>query len=175
MHHVMILDKWPILFYVFISIYNSLHVSSTSCSSSGETNCVNTASGSCHSVSVSVSCAGRKLDRQGVTATRGCIDTICLSWWWALCARNMYRVKNKNKSIKKTCTSGWSFTKNHYVMHGPWNIKYSGCSLVWTSLNVRACSSGMYSSEEGRPRLVLGRRWVIYVYHLTKRLWIERC
>ena len=27
--------------YVFISIYNSLHVSSTSCSSSGETNCIN--------------------------------------------------------------------------------------------------------------------------------------
>jgi len=24
-----------------------------------------------------------------VTATRGCIDTIYLSWWWARCARNM--------------------------------------------------------------------------------------
>jgi len=24
-----------------------------------------------------------------VTTTRGCIDTICLSWWWARCARNM--------------------------------------------------------------------------------------
>jgi len=24
-----------------------------------------------------------------VTFTRGCIDTICLSWWWARCARNM--------------------------------------------------------------------------------------
>jgi hypothetical protein len=34
-----------IILYVFISIYNSLHVSSTQCSSSGETNCVNTASG----------------------------------------------------------------------------------------------------------------------------------
>jgi len=47
-HHVMILDKWPtwrtILFYVFIFIFNSLHVSSTKCSSSGETNCVNTTS-----------------------------------------------------------------------------------------------------------------------------------
>jgi len=63
-HHVMILGKWPtwstILFYVFIFIFNSLHVSSTSCSSSGEKNCVNTTSGSCHSVSVVVSCAGRK-------------------------------------------------------------------------------------------------------------------
>ena len=38
-----------ILFYVFISIYNSLNVSSTSCSSSGETNCINTASGNSHS------------------------------------------------------------------------------------------------------------------------------
>jgi len=33
-----------IIFYVFISIYNSLHVSSTSCSSSGQINCINTAS-----------------------------------------------------------------------------------------------------------------------------------
>ena len=37
-----------ILFYVFISIYNSLHVLSTSCSSSGEKNCINTASGNSH-------------------------------------------------------------------------------------------------------------------------------
>jgi hypothetical protein len=44
-------------FCVFIFIFNSLHVSSTSCSSSGETNCVNTTSGNCHSVSVAVSCA----------------------------------------------------------------------------------------------------------------------
>ena len=50
-HHVMILGKWPtwctVLFYVFIFIFNSLDVSNTSCSSSGETNCVNTTSGSC--------------------------------------------------------------------------------------------------------------------------------
>jgi hypothetical protein len=49
-----VLGKWPkwrtILYYVFnfIFIFNSLHVSSTSCSSSGETNCVNTTSGNCH-------------------------------------------------------------------------------------------------------------------------------
>jgi len=47
------LGKWPtwctIPFYVFIFIFNSLNVSSTLCSSSGETNCVNTTSGSCHS------------------------------------------------------------------------------------------------------------------------------
>jgi len=30
---------------------------------------------------------------QPLVATRGCIDTICLSWWWARCARNMWRVK----------------------------------------------------------------------------------
>jgi hypothetical protein len=44
--------------YVFIFIYNSLHVSRTSCSSSGETNCMNTTSGNCHSVLVAVSYAG---------------------------------------------------------------------------------------------------------------------
>jgi hypothetical protein len=80
--------------YVFIFIFNSLHVSSTSCSSSGETNCVNTTPGGCHSVSVAVSCAGRKFtsDLHTVpqpTATRVCIDTVCLSWWWTRCARNM--------------------------------------------------------------------------------------
>jgi hypothetical protein len=51
MHHVMILGQWPtwrtIIFYIFIFIFNPLHVSSTSCSSSGETNFVNTSSGSC--------------------------------------------------------------------------------------------------------------------------------
>jgi hypothetical protein len=44
--------------YVFIFIFNSLHISSTSCSSSGETGCVNTTSSNCHSVLVAVSCAG---------------------------------------------------------------------------------------------------------------------
>ena len=48
------------LFYVFISIYNSLHVSSTSCSTSGETNCINTASGNSHSMLVPEMCAGWK-------------------------------------------------------------------------------------------------------------------
>ena len=102
-HHVMILGKGPtwrtIIFYVFISIYNSLHVSSTSCSSSGVTNCVNTTSGNCHSV-LAVSRAGWKKKsflptcthlghQHRMKFTRGCIDTICLSWWWARCARNM--------------------------------------------------------------------------------------
>ena len=42
---------------IYLFIYSSLHVSSVSCSSSGETNCINTASGNCHSVLVAVSCA----------------------------------------------------------------------------------------------------------------------
>ena len=46
-----------ILFYVFISIYNSLHVSNTRCSSSGETNCFNRASGNSHSMLVTEMCA----------------------------------------------------------------------------------------------------------------------
>jgi hypothetical protein len=95
---MMILGKWPawhtILFYKFIFIFNSLHVSNTLCSSSGETNCVNTTSGSCHSVLVAGLCAGWNFTSDlhmtwPPTATRGCIDTICLSWWWARCVRNM--------------------------------------------------------------------------------------
>jgi len=68
-----------ILFYVFISIYKSLHVSSTSCSSSGERNCINTASGNSHSMLVAEMCAGWK--------------------------------------------NTWSFTKNHYMIHGQQNVK----------------------------------------------------
>jgi len=34
------------------------------------------------------------------TATRGCIDTICLSWWWARCARNM------QSSVSQTVVRG---------------------------------------------------------------------
>jgi len=116
MHHVMILVKWPtwrtILFHVFIYIFNSQHVPRTSCSSSGERNCVNTTSGSCHSVSVAVLCAGRKWSSdlhttRPPTATTGCIDTICLSWWRARCAWNMQRVKNINKNLEKKCASSW--------------------------------------------------------------------
>ena len=93
-HHVMILGKWPTwctnFFYVFISIHNSLHVSSTQCSSSGETNCIKTASGNSHSMLVDEMCAGWKKTlptcthlghQHRMTVTRGCIDTICLSWW----------------------------------------------------------------------------------------------
>jgi len=34
---------------MYLFIYSSLNISSMSCSSSGETNCINTASGNCHS------------------------------------------------------------------------------------------------------------------------------
>jgi hypothetical protein len=49
-----------IIFYVLISIYNSLSVSSTSCSSSGETNFIITTSGNSHSMLVAEMCADWK-------------------------------------------------------------------------------------------------------------------
>ena len=57
-------DSWQLsklthkFFSMYLFIYSSLHVSSMSYSSSGETDCINTASGKCHSVLVAVSCAG---------------------------------------------------------------------------------------------------------------------
>ena len=59
-----------ILFYVFISIYNSLHVSSTSCSLSGETNCINRASGNNHSMLVAEMCAGWKKPSSNLHTSR---------------------------------------------------------------------------------------------------------
>jgi hypothetical protein len=59
-NRIMILGQRPmwrtILYHVFIFIFNSLHISSTWCSSSGETNCVNTTSGNCHMIK---NCASR--------------------------------------------------------------------------------------------------------------------
>ena len=49
-------------FSMYLFIYSSVHVSSMSCSSSGETDCINTASGNCHSVLVAVSCADDEHD-----------------------------------------------------------------------------------------------------------------
>jgi hypothetical protein len=88
-HRVMILGKWPtwrtILYRVFI--FNSLHVSSTSCSSSGETNCVSTTSGNCHSVSLTMSCAGRKYMVKNCASrwsfTKNC--TLCFLVLYFLC------------------------------------------------------------------------------------------
>jgi len=72
-----ILGKWPTwrtIFYVFIYIFNCLHVSSTTCSSSGETNCVITTSGSC-----------RWPSRVQVvtTCTRSCDSTVLL-WYYCV-------------------------------------------------------------------------------------------
>ena len=76
-----------ILFNVFI--YSSLHVSSMSCSSSRETNCINTASGNCHCVLLAVSCAHDTATNTEWQLPEALIDTICFSWWWAWHTRNM--------------------------------------------------------------------------------------
>jgi hypothetical protein len=53
-------STWCTILSMYLFLFLTLYVSSTSCSSSGETNCVNTTSGNCHSVLVAVSYAGRK-------------------------------------------------------------------------------------------------------------------
>ena len=62
-------------FYVFISIYNSLHVSITQCSSSGETNCINRTSGNSHSMLVAEMCAGWKKTQCSSSGETNCINT----------------------------------------------------------------------------------------------------
>jgi len=43
----------------------------------------------CHCERSSLQTCSRHGHRHRVTVTRGCIDTICPSWWRARCARNM--------------------------------------------------------------------------------------
>ena len=59
-----------------------------------------------------------------MTVTRGCIDTICPSWWWSRCARNMWRVINRSKYIENNLCKSCSFTKNHYMMHSQESVKF---------------------------------------------------
>jgi Ca2+/Na+ antiporter len=105
--HVMILGKWPtwrtILYYVFIFIL-TLYMFRTHRAHHQERQTVSTQP----LVTVALFTVGgrgggggggvggvhsppppRHGHRQRVTVTRGCIDTICLSWWWARCAWNM--------------------------------------------------------------------------------------
>ena len=117
-----ILGKWTtwriILFYVFIFIFNSLHVS---CSSSGETNCVNTNSGSCRwlcRVQVQVNF---RPTNDTATDTEWQLPDVVLTQFVSpddehdvleICRE----LKIKKKHIEKNCALRWSFTKNHYMM-----------------------------------------------------------
>jgi hypothetical protein len=40
------------------------------------------------------------------------------------------QIKNKNKYIVNNCASRWSFTKNHNMMHGQQNVKFSVCNYT---------------------------------------------
>jgi len=53
-----------------------------------------------------------------MTVTRGCIDTICLSWRWALCAWNIYRVINRNKHIEKNLSITLVIYKEAFTLLG---------------------------------------------------------
>jgi hypothetical protein len=41
-----------------------------------------------------------------------------------MCSKHV-GVKNKNQYIEKNGGSRWSFTKNHYMMHGQQNVKFN--------------------------------------------------
>ena len=93
---ILVNDQIDSLFstYLFISLLYMFRA--TQCSSSGESNYVNTSFGIYHSVQVTAWYArqdltgipGSHLHR--VIYTRWCIDTIRFSWWWALgCSKHV--------------------------------------------------------------------------------------
>ena len=89
----------------FLCVYfNSLHVLSNLVLIIRRINCVNTTSGTCHPVSVTVSFAGRKGStrnglRHRVTCTRCCIDTIDSPDDEHEVARNMQRIEINTQKI----------------------------------------------------------------------------
>ena len=78
--------------------------------------------------------------RYRMTATSACIDTVCLSWWWARRARNMYKSKGLPRQAEvaqgvpgrlrrrifltfRHNKSGWSSAKctgHLYPRRNPW-------------------------------------------------------
>jgi len=122
----------------FLCIYfNSLHVSSNPVLITRRINCINTTSDIWHSVSVTVSCAGRKgrtvpfrpAYRHSASYIRGCIDTIDSPGDEHGVAQKI--LENWNKYIENNCASCWSFTKNHNEMYGQQNVKKHQCSAIW--------------------------------------------
>jgi len=92
--HVMILGKWPtwstILFYVFIflTLYtfraHRAHHQERQIVSIQPLVVVTLLQWPCRvQVGSSPPTCTRHGHQHSVTTTRGCIDTICLSWWWA--------------------------------------------------------------------------------------------
>jgi hypothetical protein len=111
-------------FYVFIFIFNSLHVSSTSCSSSVETNCVNTTSVNCHSVLMAVSCAHNTVNNT--------------EWQLSEIVLTKFVSPDDEHDVLKTCR-----VKNKYKernlsiklviyqesLHDAWSTKYKSCPV----------------------------------------------
>ena len=95
----MVLGKWPtwctILVYVFIFIFNSLHLH-----------------GPAHDTARDTEWQLPEVVLTQYVSTDDEHDVL-----------KTCRVKNKNKHIEKNCASRWSFTKKHYMMHGQQNIK----------------------------------------------------
>ena len=83
-------------------------------------NFINTTSGICHSVSVTVSCVSDLHTKRPPTQS----DIYQMywynrfTWWWARgCSKH---VENWNKHVEKNCASIWSFTKN--CICGNWRV-----------------------------------------------------
>ena len=98
-----------------IFIYSSLHVSSMSCSSSGETDCINTASGKCHSVLVAVSC-----EHDTATNTERQLPEVVLTEFVSPDDEHdvleTCRVKSKNEYIERNlCVTLVIYQKSRYV------------------------------------------------------------
>jgi len=93
----------------FLCVYfNSLHVSSNLVLIIRRINCISTTSGICHSVSVTVSCAGRKATQSDIYQMLYWYSWS--SWWWVRgCSKHAENWNN----IEKNCASSWSFTKDN--------------------------------------------------------------
>ena len=102
-HHVMILGKWPTwctnFFYIYLFLFTTLYMFRAHRAHHQERKIV-----SIQPLVTVILCwwprcvqIGRRLllpicthlgYQHRMTVTTGCINIICLSWWWAWCARN---------------------------------------------------------------------------------------
>ena len=94
-----------------------------------------------------------------------------------MCSKHV-RVKNINKYIEKNCVLRWSFTKNHYMMHGQQNIKESVLSQYigyhWregkkrtSKKNVDGRSTSSHDNKKFRTRSVEKQRGMAFGFRKT--------
>jgi hypothetical protein len=128
-------------FFVSVSIYNSLHVSSTSCSSSGERNFINTASGNSHSMLVAEMCAGVRVPLHSRRSLRA--NVYILSKWVSLQDVGFLFVTSLKSNLGTVLTTYNTAENNCIISHAQNTTAFKASELLTGVHRVLVTNKGL--------------------------------